>query len=217
MPARHAHEAAGAEGRRRAHARRSRRPVSGLVALVGPRGHQRAALRRRRAGRSAGRDIRRRRTSAIELQRHLLRDEEVRQSRAARSRVGVPPAGRRHQRRALCRAARPAALRRAHLHPPQDDARARRAAAELERRALSQAARRDGAAVQRSAGGHRRHPRAGRSARVHDGGSRLPLSRLPGAAGRDDGVVPAEDRAGGRARAVPAVSRSRARARSRAS
>ena len=60
--------------------------------------------------------------------------------------------------------------------------------------------------------------RARRSARLHDGRSRLPLPRLPGAAGRDDGVVPAEDHRGGRARAVPAVSRPRAgadRARAR--
>ena len=34
--------------------------------------------------------------------------------------------------------------------------------------------------------------RAGRSPRLHDGRSRLPLSRIPGAGGRDDGVVPAE-------------------------
>ena len=64
----------------------------------------------------------------------------------------------------------------------------------LQRRALPKAAGRDGAAVRRSAGGDRRHARAGRAARIHDGRSRLPLSGLPGAAGRDDGVVPAQDR-----------------------
>ena len=60
--------------------------------------------------------------------------------------------------------------------------------------------------------------RAGRSARLHDGGSRLPLSGLPGARRRNDGVVSQEDHAGGRARAVSAVRRSRAppgRARAR--
>ena len=67
--------------------------------------------------------------------------------------------------------------------------------------------------------GDRRDPRARRAARIHDGRSRLPLSGLPGACRRDDGVVPAQDDAGGRARALPAVSRSgappgRARARS---
>ena len=59
---------------------------------------------------------------------------------------------------------------------------------------------------------------AGRAARIHDGRSRLPLSGLSGAGRRDDGVVPAQDDAGGRARAISAVSRSRAapgRARAR--
>ena len=78
---------------------------------------------------------------------------------------------------------RSAALRRAHLHPAQDDARARRTASELERGAVSEAARRHGAALRRPAGGDRRHARAGGSSRVHDGGSRLSLSRLSGAAG----------------------------------
>ena len=70
------------------------------------------------------------RTSCIELQRHLLRDEESDNQALRRSRVGVSRAGRRDQRRALRGAGRAAALRRPHVHPPQDDARARRAAAE---------------------------------------------------------------------------------------
>ena len=48
--------------------------------------------------------------------------------------------------------------------------------------------------------------RPGRSPRVHDGRSRLPLSGLSGAAGRNDGVVSAQDRAGRRARALSALS-----------
>ena len=59
--------------------------------------------------------------------------------------------------------------------------------------------------------------RAGRSPRLHDGGSRLPLSRISGAGGRDDGVVPAQDHAGRRARALPADRAARARGRSSAS
>ena len=64
-----------------------------------------------------------------------------------------------------------------------------------------------------------RHPRARRSARLHDGRSRLSLPRLSGAGGGDAGVVPAQGRRRRRARALPPVPRSRpgpdrARARS---
>ncbi len=211
VPADHAHEAAGAEGRRRAHAGRSGRPCQRAGGAGRAGCHQRPAFRRRRAGRSAGGRIRRRqrrhRAAAAPAQ-----GRRVGQPRADGPRVRVPPAGRRDQRRALRRAGRPAVLRRAHLHPPQDHARSRRTTADLERGALSQGAGGDGPAVQRSAGGDHRRPCAGRAARIHDGGSRLPLSRLSGPAGRDDDVVPAEDDAGGGARAVSAVSRSRAAA-----
>ena len=52
----------------------------------------------------------------------------------------------------------------------------------------------------------RRHrlARARRSARVHDAGSRLPLSRISGAAGRNRGLVPAQDRRHRRPRPLPA-------------
>ena len=54
-----------------------------------------------------------------------------------------------------------------------------------ERRAVPEDAGADGGALQRSAAGDRRHRRARRSAAVHDGRSRLSLSRLSGARGRD--------------------------------
>ena len=66
--------------------------------------------------------------------------------------------------------------------------------------------------------------RARRSPRLLDGRSRLPLSGIPGARRGDDGVVPAEDHAGRRARALPAdraapraAARARAGSRSRSS
>ena len=62
----------------------------------------------------------------LELQRHLLRDEEADNHALRDLARRVPRAARRHQRRPLRRARRSAALRRAHLHPPQDDAGGRR-------------------------------------------------------------------------------------------
>ena len=130
---------------------------------------------------------------------------------------GVPGAGDGVQRRAVRDAGSAAALRRPHLHPAQDDAGAGGAAADGECRAVSEAAGGDGAAVRGSAAGARGHRSAGRAARVHAGESRLSLSRLSGAGGRDAGVVPAPARAGRRARSLSAVSRSRRARRSRAS
>ena len=87
--------------RRARHAERPRFGVGGLIdRLVGVFGRGRTYL---------------------ELQRHLLRDEETGQSRAARSRGRVPRADRRDQRRPLRRAVRSPALRCPHLHPAQDD------------------------------------------------------------------------------------------------
>ena len=206
----------GAE-RRRARSRSTRSTAGRRAGRARrPRDAERAALRRRRAWSIGWSGVRRgaclRRAAAPPAARR-----GVRQPRAARSRRGVSRADHRHQRRPLRRAGRSAALRRAHLHPSQDDARARRAASELERRALPE----DADAMAQLFGdmpeAHRRHARARGSPRVHDGGSRLPLSGIPGAAGGDDGVVPAQDHAGGRARTLPAVSRPRARARSSAS
>ena len=191
--------------------------VGGLVALAGRTAIDGAPFRRRRARRSHRRRVRRvaglRRAAAASPAR-----AGVGQPDPARARRRVSRAGDCHQRRALRRAVGSAALRRAHLHPPQDHARARRTPADLQRRALSEVAGGDGAAVRRSAAGGRRHRRARRPPRLHDGRSRLSLPRISGAAGRDDGVVPAQDDAGGRARALSAVRRSRApadRARAR--
>ena len=58
----------------------------------------------------------------------------------------------------------------------------------------------------------RRHGRAGRAARVHDGRSRLPLSDISGAGRRDRDVVSAAHHRSRRARSVSAVSRQGARA-----
>ena len=152
VPAGHADEAAGAEGGRGADARGARRPRRP--------GSSRSSGARRwpaRASASAASSIGSSACSGaanvyIELQRHLLRDEEAGQPRARRSRLRVSRAGHRDQRRPLRRAGRSPAVRRAHLHPSQDDARARRPAAGVERRALSQAAGRDGAALRGHAG-----------------------------------------------------------------
>ncbi len=62
----------------------------------------------------------------------------------------VSRADRRHRRRALCRARRAPALRRAHGDPRAHHARCGRASARGQRRALSQAAGADGAALCRS-------------------------------------------------------------------
>ena len=56
----------------------------------------------------------------VELQRHLQRDEEADNHALVTLAVGVSRAADRDQRRALRDAGGAAALRRAHLHPPQD-------------------------------------------------------------------------------------------------
>ncbi len=72
-------------------------------------------------------------------------------------------------------------------------------ASDLECRALPEAGRGHGAAVRRHPRSDGRDTRAGGSPRVHDGGSRLPLSRVSRPRRRDDAVVSAEDDAGRRA------------------
>ncbi len=211
LPADHAHEAGGAERRGRARARGSGRRHRRARGARGARGARRPPLRRRRTGRRARRPVRPRsgvrRAAAPRAARRGLR-----QPRAPGSGLGVPPADRGHRRRALRGSVGASALRRAHLHPPSHRSRARRPAAGAECGALSESARRDGGALRGSAGRGGADARAGRSPRLHDGGPRLPLSRLSGAGGRDAGLVSPEDCRGGRARALPAVSRSRARA-----
>ena len=149
----------------------------------------------------------------VELQRHFRRDEEADNETlvdlAAAFRVPIA----RDQRRPLRHAGRAAAVRRAHLHPSPHRSGAgagRRLAPNAERYlkppADMAALFADRAGCGRRTGGARRSPA------VHDGRSRLPLSRLPGAAGRNAGVVSPPDHRGRRARSLPAVSRSRARA-----
>ena len=58
LPARHGHEAEGAERRRRPHARRSRRAGERPRGAGWPHGHQRAAVWCRRTRRSSGRNLR---------------------------------------------------------------------------------------------------------------------------------------------------------------
>ena len=88
----------------------------------------------------------------VELQRHLHRDEELDNQALANAGLGVPRADCRDQRRALRHARGSAALRRADLRASQDDAGAGGAEAGAQRRALSEVAGADGAAVRRSAG-----------------------------------------------------------------
>ena len=153
----------------------------------------------------------------VAIARHLDRAQEIDNEIAHRSGRRVSRAHPRHRRRAVRLARRAAAARRLHVPPSQDDAGAGRPAAGGQCRALPAIARGHGGALCRFAAGRHGHARAGRSARVHDGRPGLSLSRIPGAAGRDDGVVSAQDRGGRRARAVSAVSRPRAGAGAAAS
>ena len=191
--------------------------VGGLIALGRARRAQRRAVRRRRAGRSAGRRVRPRRRLPRAAAPPPAR-RGVGQPRAARSRRGVPRAGPRDQRRPLRRAGRSPALRRPHLHPPQDDAGAGGTAADAATpSAISRRRRR-----WRSCSPTCREALAGAREladrldyTMADLGYRFP--GVSGAGGRDDGVVPAQDHAGGRARALPAdPSRARAADRARA-
>ena len=176
-----------------------------------------AAFRRRRPRRSARRRLRR--------AQHLPRAAAApaarrgsRQSRAARSGRRVPRADPRDQRRPLRRAGGSPALRRAHLHPPQDHAGAGGPAIELQRRALPEIRRRrwrrlfaDLPEALQASG------ELADRLDLHDGGSRLSLSRISGPGGEIDGVVPAQDHAGRRARSLPADRAAPRRGRSSAS
>ena len=177
-----------------------------------------AAVRRRRPGRSARRRCSARRQRGIELQRHLLRDEEAGQSRAASispSAFHVPvvatngvrfaePADRplydvltciRHKT-TLARAGRRLSWNaERYLKPPEAMARLFADMPEAIAGARELADRLDYT--------------------MADLGYRFPEYPVP--RGRNDGVVPAEDHAGGRARALSAVSRPRPRGRSSAS
>ena len=123
VPARHDDEAAGGErgrgadvrGSRRAHRRpgRARRPHRDRR----PRGSASAASSIASSASFGASQV------YVELQRHLLREQEWDNQVLQRARRRVSRAGDCHQRRALRRAVRSAALRRPHLHPPQDHAR----------------------------------------------------------------------------------------------
>ena len=118
----------------------------------------------------------------LELQRHLLRDEEA-DNHALRDLAGafhVPIVATNGVRFAEP-ADRPLydvlTCIRHKTHAGRGGT-----APELQRRALPQDAGADGEAVRRHPRGARRGGGARRSAVVHDGGSRLPLSGVPGAA-----------------------------------
>ena len=149
----------------------------------------------------------------VELQRHLLRDEES----------DLVALDRRWRARFACRWWPPtvSASPRPTIAPLFDvltcvrhkttlDAAGRRLARNAERYLKSPEV--DGAAVRRSPRRARRHGGAGRAARVHDGGSRLPVSRVSGAGRRDGDVVPAPHHRRRRARSLPArITTARAR------
>src|SRR3972149_6146239 len=77
----------------------------------------------------------------------------------------------------------PTARRRLHVHPREDRPRPRRPAPHAERRAAPPGRGGDGAALRRPARRARGVGRAGASPLLHARGPRLPLPRLPAAAG----------------------------------
>ncbi len=150
VPSHHAHEAERAERRWRAVARRSRRHDRWARRACRTAGARHAPLRRRRTARSP--------RGTLRARSHLRRSAATfpsrrrsRQPPADRHGRGVRRAGRRHQRRAVLSASRTSALRRAHVHSPSHRSDARRSSAGAQRRAVSEAARRDGGALPRSA------------------------------------------------------------------
>ena len=118
----------------------------------------------------------------VELQRHFRRDEQAVLQSLIDLAGGVPAAGDGVERRAVRVAGGAAALRRAHVHPSQDDAGAGGAAADGERRAVSEAAGADGAAVRGSAAGARRARRrwpSGSSSRSRISATGFRIIRCP--------------------------------------
>ena len=209
----HAHEAARAERRRRAHARRFRGAHGGLVALAGRPLLAARALRRRRAARSAGRHLRprRRSTSSCSGICGAIRKTTTTRCRDWPTAFRVPLVATGGVRFATPEE-RPLfdVLTSIREHTTLD---AGRASARGQRRALSEAAGADGAAVRRSSARRSRATDALAERlqfTMNDLGYRFP--RLSGAAGRDRDLVSAQDHRRRRARALPAVSRSRARA-----
>ena len=138
----------------------------------------------------------------VELQRHFLREEEARNQAAVEIARALHLPIARDQRRALCagRAARDP--RRLHRHPPSPHARNGRPPAGAQLRAPPEIAAGDGAPVCRSAGSHRQDGPALVAIAVHAGRSRLRISALSGARGRNHDLLPAEARRGRRTRAL---------------
>ena len=200
------YEAARAKRCRRADARR----VGGLDRRSRGAGRPRAAryppLWRRRSARPSGRTVR----AAQRVRRAAAPPAPRRGSRlggAGRAGTGVPRAGRGHERRPVRRACGPSAVRRADVRSPPYHARRRGAAARAQRRAVSEIAGGDGAALcgsPRRAGGYRG---ARGAARVHDGRPGIPLSEVSRAGRRDGGGVSTAHHGGWRARTVSPVPR----------
>src|SRR5258707_1190865 len=92
------------------------------------------------------------------------------------------PGPARPQRAPPDRATRPAAARRAHVHPRARHARGGGPAARAQQRALHEERPHHGAALLRLPGGGGEHRRAGHAARLHPEGPGLPLPRVPAAA-----------------------------------
>ena len=207
----HEDEDGRAQRRGRGDARRSRRPRRRARRARGPRGAVRAPVRRRRPGRSAGRDLRpRSRTSSCSGISAVTSRPTTRRSSSWPARFTC-----RSWRLTACASRHPRAVRcstcsRASI---TTGSRPRRTAL-AERRAISEGAGRHGGALRRQA-------RCGRRTREladrlqYDGGSRLQISRLPGAAGRGAGELsPQDHEVGARERYRPYHDRAR---RSRAS
>ena len=144
-----------------------------------------------------------------ELQRHYHREEEAEnQAILERSRnLGISVVA---TNGVALRHASPArASRRADMHPQSCDTGKRRPAARAQLRAARKSARRNGAPLRRSSGGHRAHRGGFRAPPVHACRPGLRISALPRARGPYPDVVPAPSGGRGRTPALPSLSRSR--------
>ena len=209
LPADHAHEAARAERRRRAGARGARR----LHRRAGRAGRPRRCSTARRYGVGGlldrlvgifGREQRLRRAAAASAAATRKPTTQALVDLAAAFRVPIVAT---NGVRFATPAERPLFDVLTCIHHHTDARRARAAGWRRNaERYLKSPAEMAALFADRARRG-RAHARARRAAAVHDGRSRLPLSGLSGAAGRDAGVVPAPDRRRRRARSLPAVSR----------
>src|ERR1017187_5086305 len=113
--------------------------------------------------------------------------------------------GPRDERCALRRAEGQGPLRRAHVHPPPHAPRRGRHEAARGARAPPEVRGRHGGSLRGSAGRPRKERRARGAPFLHARGPRLPLPRVPAAAGRDAVVLPQAHHVGRRAGALPAA------------